>query len=268
MKVSVLILTSMLATVTTQIAASPISISTYLDPSTSSISSSLSSSFTFLSSLLSPRLIQTSSDSSPFWSIELHKSYLLYRNTHFIDLTDNQQLGQLSQSRIASSPPSFPDKPAYKDQVEHLLKQVSEKGPRANLEEFTAFYNRYYKSDYGKQSQKWLLNTLNKVSGWLEKSSKQHSLDSIWMEIGWISDVEGPTSRSQSHPWTLRLFLPSTLFFIDYLFLFHREHHPQRILSSLGTELYHPPHSGIRQKAEQRERSHHLGSSSRFDCLQ
>lgn len=134
-----------------------------------SISPSTYSPLSFLSSIFptfNPVLLQTQSDEPPFWSTEAYESYLRFRGINFIDITDHQHLGELNAARFQSSndkPASFPSKAVHKDQVKQILKDISEKGPREHLEKFTGFYNRYYKSDNGRLSQKWLYGVIDKV---------------------------------------------------------------------------------------------------------
>jgi len=48
--------------------------------------------------------------------------------------------------------------------VEHVIQKLSTKGPRANLEKFTSFRTRYYRSDTGRESQLWLLAKIEEVT--------------------------------------------------------------------------------------------------------
>ncbi|PWN51217.1 Zn-dependent exopeptidase [Violaceomyces palustris] len=125
-----------------------------------SIFSSLTSS---LSSLFAPRLVQTASDEDPYWTTELGKHFLLYRGKKFMDITDHQELGSLSSTRTFSAP-SFPKEVKYKKELKPAFDEISDKGPRKHLESFTAFRTRYYKSETGRQSQKWLLKTVQDIA--------------------------------------------------------------------------------------------------------
>ena len=60
-----------------------------------------------------------------------------------MDITDTPDLG-LTIRRDATV--QFPEKPAYNNSLVPLLKELEKKNMYKNLEKFTSFYTRYYKS--------------------------------------------------------------------------------------------------------------------------
>jgi len=58
---------------------------------------------------------------------------------------------------------SFPS-PNATEKVRPILKTLSTKGPRENLEKFSSFRTRHYRSDTGKQSQQWLLSRIEQIT--------------------------------------------------------------------------------------------------------
>lgn len=84
-----------------------------------------------------------------------------------MDITDNQDLGLLAASRLSTTTASepFPTETQFGKELKPVFANISEAGPRKNLEKFTSFRTRYYRSESGRDSQKWLLGTARAVSG-------------------------------------------------------------------------------------------------------
>jgi len=52
-----------------------------------------------------------------------------------------------------------------------VLKHLSTEGPQENLKKFTSFRTRHYRSDTGKQSQRWLMSKISEITDkWSSKS--------------------------------------------------------------------------------------------------
>ena len=62
-----------------------------------------------------------------------------------MDITENPDLGSVIKNQAVVR---FPLKPAYNDSLAPLLKELKQKNMYKNLEKFTSFYTRYYKSTY------------------------------------------------------------------------------------------------------------------------
>ncbi|KAG8902256.1 Leucine aminopeptidase 1 [Tulasnella sp. 408] len=50
------------------------------------------------------------------------------------------------------------------EKVKEVIKGLSTKGPKENLQKFTSFRTRYYRSDTGRESQLWLLSKIQEVT--------------------------------------------------------------------------------------------------------
>ena len=98
---------------------------------------------------------------SPKWMTELEKIQLRAKGINFMDITDAQDLGSKASKLRAT--PTFP-KPKAADKVKPILETLSTSGPRANLEKFTSFRTRYYRSDTGRQSQQWLFQKISEIT--------------------------------------------------------------------------------------------------------
>jgi len=128
-----------------------------------------------------------------------------------MDITEHEDLG-LS---IASSKkdPKFPSKVGFQDDLKPLLKNLTKANMEANLEVFTAFHTRYYKSDYGKQSSEWLLKN---VQGVIKNSGAKHvyakHFPHSWGQNSIIATIPGKSNSTVvigAHQDSINLFLPS-----------------------------------------------------------
>ncbi|KAH6915257.1 peptidase [Coprinopsis sp. MPI-PUGE-AT-0042] len=104
---------------------------------------------------------------SPKWVSELEKIQLKAKGIKFLDITDAQELGSIPKVKATTT---FP-KPRAADKVKPILKTLSTDGPKANLEKFTSFRTRYYRSDTGRQSQQWLFQKIQEIT--TETASKR-----------------------------------------------------------------------------------------------
>ena len=102
--------------------------------------------------LESMRLVQFSDREEPVWISELDKITAKAAGKKFFDITENPEPVVTAASVFK---PSF-GSPNATELVKPVLKTLSTDGPKANLEKFTSFRTRYYRSDTGKQSQQWL----------------------------------------------------------------------------------------------------------------
>lgn len=134
-----------------------------------------------------------------------------------MDITDFQGLGATSAMK-AFKKITYPEKPQAQDKVKPILKTLDKSNMRANLEKFTSFYTRYYKSDYGKQSGNWLFN---RVQTTVEdaKSDKRPEITfkqfhHSWPQSSIIAHIPGRTNKTVvigAHQDSINLFLPSLL---------------------------------------------------------
>ncbi|KAK0498466.1 peptidase [Armillaria luteobubalina] len=107
------------------------------------------------------RLVQTEGQ-APVWMTELDKIKLKALGAKFFDITDSQDLESFAFARIHRKS-SYPS-PNATEKVKPILRSLSTKGPKENLEKFSSFRTRYYRSDTGKQSQQWLLSKISEIT--------------------------------------------------------------------------------------------------------
>ncbi|KAF8076201.1 peptidase [Lyophyllum atratum] len=115
----------------------------------------------FTLDLNAQRLVQIDGQ-APVWMTELDKIQMKARGVKFFDITDTQDLGTSAHLRLQNKP-SFPS-PNATEKVKPILKTLSTKGPRENLQKFSSFRTRHYRSDTGKQSQQWLLSRIEEIT--------------------------------------------------------------------------------------------------------
>lgn len=135
-----------------------------------------------------------------------------------MDITATPDLGQLRSSIMAEkSTVTFPKKPIQNDTVFPLLKQLSAKAMRENLEIFTSFYTRYYKSTYGAQSSAWLLGRVNETiqnSGAGKHGAHVKAFEHSWGQSSVIATIPGKCDKTiiiGAHQDSINLFFPSLL---------------------------------------------------------
>ncbi|KAL9021161.1 MAG: hypothetical protein Q9185_001561 [Variospora sp. 1 TL-2023] len=152
------------------------------------------------------------------WIREDDKWALRRAGIQFMDITDTQDLGQ--SVSIASSKRAkvvYPEKPAYNETLNPMMKELSKKNMRKHLERFTSFYTRYYKSSYGAESSAWLLSLVNKTineSGAAEHGTFVKAFPHPWGQSSVIATIPGRSNKTiviGAHQDSINLFLPSIL---------------------------------------------------------
>jgi leucyl aminopeptidase len=106
------------------------------------------------------RLIQLAPDSEPVWMTELEKVQAKAAGLNFMDITDAEDLGSLSPMKTRSALRRTTAPKA----VARVIKELSTDGPKENLEKFTSFRTRHYRSQTGKESQQWLTQKIQETT--------------------------------------------------------------------------------------------------------
>ncbi|TFY79639.1 hypothetical protein EWM64_g4378 [Hericium alpestre] len=106
------------------------------------------------------RLVQIEGQ-SPVWMTELEKIHAKAQGIKFFDITESQDLGSAAHLRPQFN---FFPAPNATEQVKGVISTLSTEGPKANLEKFTSFRTRYYRSDSGRESQKWLSSRISEIT--------------------------------------------------------------------------------------------------------
>lgn len=93
------------------------------------------------------------------WVTEDEKWELKRDGRFFMDITEFRDLGSLHTMLVHKN--KFPKAVAQKHKLFPLCEDLDSSKIKANLEQFTSFHNRYYISEHGAQSSKWLLDLVN-----------------------------------------------------------------------------------------------------------
>lgn len=130
-----------------------------------------------------------------------------------MDITTTQDLGASRVSNRATA--VFPAKAAFQDEVHPLLTNLTKSNMHDNLETFSAFHTRYYKSDYGKQSSEWLLEQVQNIikEAGADNVSAVHFPHS-WQQSSIIATIPGKAKSTVvigAHQDSINLWLPSIL---------------------------------------------------------
>ena len=135
-----------------------------------------------------------------------------------MDITDTPDLGALRYSEAAKTTTvTYPKKPAHNATLGPLMKDLSKKNLRKNLEKFTSFHTRYYKSEYGAKSSAWLYGKVNETihgSGAGKHGARVKSFEHPWGQSSVIATIPGRSDKTVvigAHQDSINLFLPSIL---------------------------------------------------------
>lgn len=103
--------------------------------------------------------VRLGEDEDPITMTEGEKALLTLTGTRFIDVTNEQQTLTTAVREV------FPNKLSYqKKDLEPLFKRLDQANMRKFLSSFTAFRTRYYRSETGAQSQKFLLGQVEQIA--------------------------------------------------------------------------------------------------------
>ncbi|EIW80051.1 Zn-dependent exopeptidase [Coniophora puteana RWD-64-598 SS2] len=106
-----------------------------------------------------PRLVEVFG-SERRWMTEGDKLRLKQQGFSFFDLTNFEEY-EVKQS-VASGDIPWPEV-HMQSAVHDVIQSLSLASMKASLEVFTSFYNRFYRSDYGVRSSRWLFNRLLEI---------------------------------------------------------------------------------------------------------
>ncbi|KZP30643.1 peptidase [Athelia psychrophila] len=146
--------------------------------------------------LSAERLVQLEGQ-EPVWMTELEKIQIKAQGVKFFDITEAQELGFTAHLRLQNKV-TFPS-PNATEKVFPVLKTLSTAGPRENLEKFTSFRTRYYRSETGRQSQEWLLSKINEYTAQYASKSLQKLITTkpfphSWTQSSIIVRIDGSST--------------------------------------------------------------------------
>ncbi|KAL5335137.1 hypothetical protein BJX70DRAFT_390854 [Aspergillus crustosus] len=151
------------------------------------------------------------------WVTEEEKWALKLDGVNFIDITEDRSYGLYDPTLEAGIAIKYPQKPAHIDKIKGLIGGLSKENMQKDLEKFTSFHTRYYKSEDGIESATWLYDQVKKVihdsgaDGW---GATVQKFDHSWGQFSIIARVPGLTNKTivlGAHQDSINLFLPSLL---------------------------------------------------------
>ncbi|PSN60689.1 Zn-dependent exopeptidase, partial [Corynespora cassiicola Philippines] len=130
---------------------------------------------------------------------EKEKLALHNAGTHFMDVTNYSELHSFSLNRMQTvAAVAFPDAVSHQSDVAPLIGKLDKSKMQSNLETFSGYHNRYYKSQYGKQSSEWLLSRVQQVIRASNASSvtAKPFAHSAWSQDSIISTIPGQNNNT------------------------------------------------------------------------
>nr|ACJ06661.1 truncated leucine aminopeptidase 2 [Trichophyton tonsurans]WGU19478.1 truncated leucine aminopeptidase 2 [Trichophyton tonsurans]WGU19479.1 truncated leucine aminopeptidase 2 [Trichophyton tonsurans]WGU19480.1 truncated leucine aminopeptidase 2 [Trichophyton tonsurans]WGU19481.1 truncated leucine aminopeptidase 2 [Trichophyton tonsurans] len=94
------------------------------------------------------------------WVTEEEKWELKQKGQDFFDITD-EEVG--FTAAVAQPAIAYPTSIRHADAVNAMIATLSKENMQRDLTKLSSFHNRYYKSDYGKQSATWLQQQVQAV---------------------------------------------------------------------------------------------------------
>ncbi|RCI00568.1 Leucine aminopeptidase 1 [Rhizopus azygosporus] len=158
------------------------------------------------------RLIQYSDDVPPKWMTESDKSALLRAGIKFMDITDHPNTPVTS---FAAEIPAIPTKAIYQQEAEPFIGNLTTDTMETVLTHFTSFRNRYYKSKYGAESCRWLIQQIRDIASGNDHVSVKEFKHS-WDQFSIIARFEGSSKDLENevvivgaHQDSVNMWLPS-----------------------------------------------------------
>ncbi len=131
-----------------------------------------------------------------------------------MDITMTPDLGASARAESMAAV-RFPSKPAHNSSVSPLLAKLDKSNMRHTLEHLTSFHTRYYKSEYGAESSRWLLGQVNDTlaaAGALALNATVEPFPHPWGQSSIIVTLPGRTEKTVvigAHQDSINLFFPS-----------------------------------------------------------
>ena len=140
---------------------------------------------------------------------------IIQDNVNFIDITDHQNEEHAPKPFSAAKTVRYPMKPQFAGAVVPLTKSLSKKNMKSNLEQFTSFHTRYYKSPTGIESASWLYERVSETvekSGATDYGATVEKFEHPWGQFSIIARIPGQSNKTVvlgAHQDSINLFFPS-----------------------------------------------------------
>ncbi|KAK9381452.1 uncharacterized protein V2V93DRAFT_335073 [Kockiozyma suomiensis] len=159
------------------------------------------------------RLVETASGAQQ-WITEADKLQLKRAGKRFMDITEIAASDDAVP--VITVNVTYPAEVQYIDEATPLLSNISIDNMKVNLQNFTSFYTRYYKSTTGADSSQWLFDTVKAVAA-VNPSIKVFPFHHPWPQTSLIARIPGlnagtPDDRTVvvgAHQDSINLIFPS-----------------------------------------------------------
>ncbi|BEI79489.1 hypothetical protein CcaverHIS002_0100180 [Cutaneotrichosporon cavernicola] len=164
------------------------------------------------------RLVRFAENEQPVWVTELQKIEAKAAGRNFMDITDTPKLGMSTFLRPKKSSKHKYTKPGkHSKDVKAFQKNIDVKHMEKFLSKFTSFKTRYYRSQTGKDSQRFLQATLSEISnlheaGGIKVSEFPHSWGQNSLIVRFPAEnPKGPVTIVAAHQDSTNMwpFLPA-----------------------------------------------------------
>jgi leucyl aminopeptidase len=134
------------------------------------------------------------------------------KDIHFIDITDEPRT-QPNIRTVQKVAIRFPNAISKESEIRPLLSKLAITPMRENLVKFSNFHNRYYKSQYGAESSRWLLSKVGEVikSAPGTENVKVRAFEHSWGQHSIIATIPGKTNKTVvigAHQDSINMFFP------------------------------------------------------------
>ncbi|PWY64082.1 aminopeptidase [Aspergillus heteromorphus CBS 117.55] len=150
------------------------------------------------------------------WVTEEEKWALKLDGVNFIDITEERNTG-FYPTLHAGSYVHYPSTIEHAKEVAPLLQGLVKENMEQNLEKFTSFHTRYYRSSTGVESAGWLYDRVLDViekTGAADHGATVEKFAHSWGQFSIIARIPGQTNKTivlGAHQDSINLFLPSIL---------------------------------------------------------
>jgi leucyl aminopeptidase len=164
------------------------------------------------------RLIELRPDFPPQWMTEQDVLFLMQSEIKFMDITDTPDLGLINANNANCMKPALPRSPIYQDEVKPFISDLNTDTMEFVLRKLTAFRTRYYKSESGAESARFLFKTISEIVA-NEEASEFVSVRKFkhpWNQFSIIARFEGSNKDFDeevviigAHQDSVNLWLPA-----------------------------------------------------------
>ncbi|KAF9952251.1 Leucine aminopeptidase 1 [Mortierella alpina] len=146
------------------------------------------------------RLVQTADEKAPFWATEEQRMQMLRDKVGYMDITDHQGFHHRLHTQVKKA---LPKAAVHQDKFDRYVDELSTTSMKVALTKFTSFKTRYYKSEHGVASAKWLhkqISDLIENSNGVSDISLRKFKHEDWDQFSIIARFEGRDDSSANAP--------------------------------------------------------------------